>query len=728
MSRIPTGKEIAARFQQDVSLKTWRRSSRGKAIQPPIVFEGAQKDLFDHLMELHAAQVADRTIALASLRNRADVLRHAAWARRVFRRVQGLARFPARTPLRPRVARGVERESCRVERVILESRPDYFVTGILYLPRHHEPPFPAMLHVPGHSEEGKDCYQIVPATLAGKGIAVFCYDPPGQGERDEYVDIATGRRTVRRACRMHGVAGDPAYLLGSNFGAYLLWDGMRCVDYLQSRPDIDGTKIGVSGTSGGGWASLWLGAIDTRIKAINSNCYLTSWRRRMEGRGVDPEPDPEQDPFGVLAVGVDAADLIVACAPRAVSLGVTLFDFFPVDGALASYAEAKRLFALAGLSDSLAIRVVDAGHAMTTELRGQCYAWMQRWLAGVTNPDETEPAWTPAREHETQCTPTGIVLTSLGGKTTGELNAERARKLALERRTSSAKLDASGRAGAVRLSLKTLLRREPVQTPVAVEQGEADNVAGISVNALNIRSDGDIWLSAHLWRGARQPGQPAWIVLSEKGPTYDWRRNALCRNLARAGMDALDLDPRGMGALAETFLEFVPLKESDLTYDAFLLGRPILGMRVADILRGVDALTHPTGGRARSIGVVGDGYGALLALFAGCLAPRIARVVEYRGLTSYSSLVWNRDYAWPVNMILPHALEHFDLPDVRAALAPRSLTIVAPMDQCRRLLSSGAAKAELAPARRDYAAAGAPDAFTVLSGPASLRKLVSACR
>src|SRR5581483_11012661 len=119
-------------------------------------------------------------------------------------------------------------------------------------------------------------YQMTCAGLALRGIAVLSVDPAGQGERDEYADRATGQRTVARACRSHGAAGDPMYLTGSSFAAFRLWDAMRALDYLETRREIDRARFGATGTSGGGWESLWLAAIDPRIIAVNSNCYVTT--------------------------------------------------------------------------------------------------------------------------------------------------------------------------------------------------------------------------------------------------------------------------------------------------------------------------------------------------------------------------------------------------------------------------------------------------------------------
>ena len=118
-----------------------------------------------------------------------------------------------------------------------------------------------------------------------------------------------------------------------------------------------------------------------------------------------------------------------------------------------------------------------------------------------------------------------------------------------------------------------------------------------------------------------------------------------------------------------------------------------------------------------SVGVCGRQYTALLALLAGCLDKRIAAVFEEEPLTSWSSLAWNRDYAWGVDVVLPGALEHFDLADVRSAIAPRKLTIRQPLDHHQKPLSPEAVRVEFAQVRRAFESAGADGNLTISAGP-----------
>ena len=419
----PTLQMITSVFHSDITLKSWRAKSRKQS--GPVVFSGGQRQLFDSLLARVLKSTTAREKILAGLCSRSAVHARAAWARKQLLNLLGLAVLPPRTPLQPRVRPGFNLDGVRVEHIVFESQPQLFVTANLYLPEKLQPgaKIPAVLHCCGHAPNGKAHYQATSAGLALHGIAVLAFDPAGQGERDEYADRTGARHTVARACRSHGVAGDPMYLTGANFGGFRIFDAMRALDYLQSRPEIDPKRLGVTGTSGGGWESLWLAAIDPRIKAVNSNCYATTLRRKIENRAADAEPDPEQDPFGMLELGLDTGDVILACLPATVSLGATIFDFFPIDGALECYREASGLFELAGYRDRLSIEVSDAGHELTPAMRRQTFGWMRRWLRPPAEFAQTRqalqaadgavhPEWIVA-EARTHCTESGIVLRSL---------------------------------------------------------------------------------------------------------------------------------------------------------------------------------------------------------------------------------------------------------------------------------------------------------------------------
>src|SRR5947208_9393896 len=144
-------------------------------------------------------------------------------------------------------------------------------------------PRPGVLSPCGHSAEGKAAaaYQILHINLAKRGYVVLTYDPVGQGERSQFWDAERGKSRFNLTCGEHAVLGNPLYLLGTSLARYRIWDGLRALDYLASRPDVDPERLGCVGNSGGGNLTAYLAALDRRIRTAVIGCYITALPRRM---------------------------------------------------------------------------------------------------------------------------------------------------------------------------------------------------------------------------------------------------------------------------------------------------------------------------------------------------------------------------------------------------------------------------------------------------------------
>ena len=280
----------------------------------------------------------------------------------------------------------IEGEDYVVEKLAFESFPSYFVPALLYRPKGIDRPAPGVLSPCGHSEIGKAAgpYQILHINLARRGYVVLTYDPVGQGERSQFWDIAKGRTRFDLGCGEHAVIGNALYLLGSSLARFRIWDGMRGIDYLASRPEVDAKRIGCVGNSGGGTLTAYITALDPRVAAAAICCYITTLPRRMGNRiQEDPSADPEQDIFGFVSEGIDHAGLLALCAPRPTLLGTARLDFFPIEGARESFDEAKRLYEVAGAGERIARAETPGKHGLGLPIREAVYAWFDRWLAGA---------------------------------------------------------------------------------------------------------------------------------------------------------------------------------------------------------------------------------------------------------------------------------------------------------------------------------------------------------
>jgi dienelactone hydrolase len=242
--------------------------------------------------------------------------------------------------------------------------------------------------------KAEGAYQILHVNLVKRGYVVLTHDPVGQGERSQFWDPKMGRSRFDLSCGEHAVLGNPLYLIGSNLARYMIWDGVRGLDYLASRPEVDSRRVGCVRNSGGGTLTAYLSALDARVAAAAICCYITTLPRRMRNRvQEDPSADPEQDIFGFVSEGIDHAGLLALLAPRPTLLGTARFDFFPIKGARESFTEAKRLFEVAGAGERIERAEAPERHGLTALLRQVVYRWFDRWLADrqVPGPVEETP-------------------------------------------------------------------------------------------------------------------------------------------------------------------------------------------------------------------------------------------------------------------------------------------------------------------------------------------------
>ena len=263
-------------------------------------------------LQAQAQQYFDaRRAEVASLKTPDDLKKRQERLKAKF--LEALGDFPAKTPLNAKVISVEQRPGYRVERVIYESRPNHQVTATLYLP-NGKGPVPGVLMPIGHSSTGKaaDYVQRGCILLAKNGIAALAYDPIGQGERRQLLD-AQGKAAIGNSTSEHTMTGVGALLVGRNTASYRIWDGIRSLDYLASRPEIDAKRLGCTGCSGGGTLTSYLMALDDRIVAAAPSCYITSLERLFATIGPQ---DAEQNITGQVAFGLEHVDFLTLRAPR----------------------------------------------------------------------------------------------------------------------------------------------------------------------------------------------------------------------------------------------------------------------------------------------------------------------------------------------------------------------------------------------------------------------------
>ena len=285
-----------------------------------------------------------------------------------------------KTDLHARITGKIQMEGFSVEKLIFESLPGVYVTALVYSPDDHSIRHPAVLVPGGHATNGKIHYQALSQRLASRGYVVIAWDPIGQGERSQFWDTKAGKSRYNLVCAEHAVMGNLAYLAGANLARWEIWDGMRAVDYLLTRPDVDADRISITGTSGGGTQTTLIAALDPRIKVVAPSCYISSMPMRMGNRiFADPDSDPEQDLFGTLSKNVGYTGLLLLMYPRPVMIASAVLDFYPIEGARKSFRETQRIYERLGHADRIAMAEGYHGHQYSDENQEAALDFLDRF-------------------------------------------------------------------------------------------------------------------------------------------------------------------------------------------------------------------------------------------------------------------------------------------------------------------------------------------------------------
>jgi dienelactone hydrolase len=662
-----------------------------------------RKMLHAFLMARCREHFAARKKTVAALKDPAEIRKRQETLKAAF--IRALGGFPEKTPLRARTVRREDRGDHILERVIYESRPDHHVTAHLYLPPG-KGPFPGVLLPCGHSLSGKAApwYQQACILLARNGLAALCYDPIGQGERIQLLEA--GKPATRGSTTEHTLTGVGALLVGRSTATYRIWDGIRSLDYLASRPEIDPKRLGCTGVSGGGTLTSYLMALDERIVAAAPSCYITSLERLFETIGPQ---DAEQNITGQVAFGMDHADYVTMRAPRPTLLLAATRDFFNIDGTWDSFREAKLLYGKLGHSDRVAIAEFDTKHSYPRPQREAMVRWMRRWLLGKAG-DVSEGEIPTRPQRELWCTRSGQVLEDLKGKSVFALNAERARELAAARERDRKGLPAKEFLAGVTAQIGVPWKDIP-----AAKMREAGMIEkeGYTIHKRIYETEPGIAVPALLYLPS---GKPTSLVVRVHGEGMA-ADGAAAEKLVRAGQAVLTLDLRGFGETAPgkapagrpgTF--GVDFKEAFL---ALHLNRPLLGQRTFDLLA---VLAHAAGNgptKGLPVHLVGIGKAGPVALHAAALDGRIGEVTLERAVVSWDAVVRTPLTRDQLTNVVPGALARYDLPDLAASLAPRPLTIRSATDPAGKVLPEGEVRRAYKRCREEYARRKAADRLRI---------------
>lgn len=503
------------------------------------------------------------------------------------------------------------------------------------------------------------------------GFVVLLYDPLSQGERLQYPN-PEGVAQPKGCCQEQTMMGNQMALIGQFFGNWRVWDGIRGLDYLLSRPEVDASRVGVTGNSGGGTLSTYLTAMDDRFTMAAPSCFVTTYLADLEN---ELPADSEQIPPGIIGAGLDHADFFVGQIPRPTLLLGQKDDYFDIRGTTQTFEELRRLYRILGAEDKVEMFIGPRGHGYYEENRQAMYRFFGKHV-GVRG-DTTERRPRIEKPETLFATPKGQVWQE-GAKRVFDFTKETAQGITVARRP------------VIGSSLTKLLPRvlglpEPTQPPhyriIRPRYAKTADYPGCARFAVETEPS----IQAILMHFDKQK-RYFHIPQAREATLYAPHVSSLEdveKGFAPSDLESLfALDVRGIGhtrALTCNDENFFAPYGNDYFYACHgdMLNEPYAGRRVHDLLAALDLLQS---GGYRQVHLIGRGIGAITATFAACLHPLIKRVTLRNALLSFHEMTQIPVQSWPLSSLVRGVLLHLDLPDCYRLLRTKRLAIVEPWD------------------------------------------------
>lgn len=594
-----------------------------------------------------------------SLKTKRDALNYIADVRK---KVRSIFQFPEKKcPLNPRFTGELPFPGGKIKKLLFESREHYTVSASLAYPAKVKAKNPAILFLCGHSETGRmaDYYQTAIRQLAARGFIVLGIDPVGQGERIQISrDLIFGG-----CCTEHNIHGKQLLLTGEWFGNWRTYDAIRGIDYLLTLPEVDASRIGVHGTSGGGTLTTLVSAADDRLAYSAPSCYITTWLRNVEN---ELPADIEQMPPKAVAMGLEIVDFLIAGAPKPRLILGERNDFFDPRGTKEAYEELKAFYKLLGREDDVELFIGPGSHSLSRPLREAAYKFFCKH-AGIRNPSVSEGDPGKIVPAKIWSAPKGSVLNLPGEKKTHDLIVEKA--LALKKARKKHTL------ATVRSILKKKLGLGEIEVPKfrSLRVFPLDDATNTWVSRFGLETEKDLVMCVlhrrskdQLYQIPNERSVRLYIPHLDSNDELGWRQDTEdCALYA--------LDCRGVGECTPTnYCPATPVfyeygTQFHYTVLGEMCGLSYLGGKVKDILSAVELLSTTT----KEIRLEARGLGGIPALLAAVLSDKIKSVKFIDVPESWESMVLPEVPAAersPRSVMIDGILKEFDLPDLRALI------------------------------------------------------------
>ena len=573
------------------------------------------------------------------------------------------------TALAVRPVSSTDKQCYRLENVLFDSFPGMQVNATIYVPLDFTPPFPAVVVGVGHSGKQFSSYQLPAQFFARSGFLAVVFDPPGQ-------------QSEKQLGNDHFVDGVRCYPVGESSSRYFIGDALRCIDYLETRSDVDlHHGVAMTGVSGGGTTTTFAMHLDDRISVAGPSCCVTPLA------DLDIQQCyagcPETHMWRRYAEGIDEVDLLCAAFPRPVLLMSGKDDeVFRIEDTRVLAEQVGAFYESAGVAEKFDFYVDESGHAYTIEQARQFTRFMNRWLRD--DPDR------------------GICELGDGSFLLDSYEEIRCRP------NQSVNMRSLSVAKAEALAKKRDRNRESIRTAALAIAGQE---APLQVPASQIGAPFQTWM--HQWQHVLLEPEngivlPSTFLYAIEHPSsaalhFDDQhrdrllyKNGLLARVARFGnrdkpaRSVLSVDLRGWGDTASAVFPYEVSGwggiDRYLAYTSAALGDSIMGMRIRDGLAVLSYLRSREEVDTHRILVTGAGLGGIVAPHVAAIDASVAGAVAWDCPVEIADLVATEDYSWPAETFIPNMLKHYDLPDLAASI-PAVVRVINPLNGAGRSLS-----------------------------------------
>jgi dienelactone hydrolase len=658
--------------------------------------------LLEHLNQQAFAHLEKRKTGIAQLKTADEWIQRQESVKETLQQILGP--FPERTPLNAQVTGVVQKDGYRIEKIMFESMPQFFVTGCLFIPDNLQGKTPAILNPIGHTGIAfrAPLYQQLAINLVKKGFIVFSFDPLSQGERLQYFDADENKSLVGGSTAEHSHFGWQCFLNGVCSARYFVWDGMRAIDYLLTRDEVDPARIGVTGLSGGGTQTAYISAMDDRVAVAAPTCYITSFHRLLESIGPQ---DAEQNFYREIAAGLDHADFIEIRAPKPTLLVTTTNDFFSIQGSRETYTEAKHAFAAFDAADHLQMAEDDYEHGYTKKTREAIYAFMQKHLNLPGDPTDIEIE--PLPIEELTVTETGQIATALESKRVFDYNQVDTQKN-LERLQFNREKPEFRLQNTVREAVRISGYQKPTEPSDAIFVGGIPK-DGYRIEKYVLKSEGSCIVPLLLFVPDTNETHPAVIVLHPKGKSAGMGENGCVEALVKKGFLVASADLSGLGEVGET------VSGIKAPFAGVLIGRSLPGIHAGEIVRIARFLQARNDVDRDKLAAVAYSHLCPALIHAAAFDSSLRSIALIQPLVSYEAVTKCLLYKTPGWVHVAGALTGYDLPDLAGCIAPRPLLILSPTDPTLSLMNEEDAANGYAVTKNAFRALEKSDSLTILA-------------